>query len=396
VGLAKGNAGGISTGLKALCTPFIGTVPDAVCDDLIVVQYRRLHSILPLLCLIIAAMTVAMTIAVMGDLPWWQQLAPPLLIGGSCLVLLLTHRRGRPEPGIDHAKRALCGATMLAVPLGLVAGAWTVNAFTETETYYCMMAPVMIALGALVAANGLISAPRAAIGAMAATLTPVVAKMLMFDNMGIRTMAFVLMLVTLLQGGVVISRFRETVHTLMLQHELNRIAESDSLTGLDNRLAFMRKLSARIEARRPVLLALADLDGFKAANDSHGHHAGDEILAGVASRMVAVAPSAISVARLGGDEFALLFDAATDADQLARELRAVRSTVAMPYVVGGAVITISTCVGTATSAEAGCDVAALMQAADRQLYAEKRSRQERHDLHAVGAPLAGERRRWRD
>ena len=53
-------------------------------------------------------------------------------------------------------------------------------------------------------------------------------------------MAAMLVLVTAMQAGVVLAKFRETVAMLVLQHELNRLAATDTMTGLDNRLAFMR------------------------------------------------------------------------------------------------------------------------------------------------------------
>ena len=284
-------------------------------------------------------------------------------------------------------------ATLVAAPLGFLAGMWCVSAIAWTD----MVAPVLVALSVLVAANCLSSAPRAAILAMAATLTPVIARMLVNDSLGIRAMALMLALLALIQAGVVVGRFRETVRALVLQHELGRLAESDSLTGLDNRLAFIRKITARIDAGLPVVLGIADLDGFKHANDTHGHYAGDAILAGVAQRMRAVSPSALSVARLGGDEFALVFDGDCARDQIEHEIAAIRSTVAMPHVVGNALIRVSTCIGLSNSAISGLDLAALMQDADRALYAEKAARQpDTAADRAMASATISERRRWRE
>lgn len=87
--------------------------------------------------------------------------------------------------------------------------------------------------------------------------------------------------------------------------ELRRTAETDPLTGLPNRtLLFVRVAEAL--AAGPVAVALIDLNGFKAVNDSLGHAAGDELLVEVALRLDAAVPDGWTVARLGGDEFAVV------------------------------------------------------------------------------------------
>ncbi len=328
---------------------------------------------LPVMCLIIAANALAMTVAVWGDLPLWQQVAPPLIIIGSCLTVLMLRRRWAHTDDVETAYRGLRDSLLIAVPLGLVAGLWSVNAFTETEKYYCMVAPVFIGIAALVTASCLVSVPRAAIGGMAAAVTPIIAKMASYDNLGVRAMAAMMVLVVIMQAALVLGRFRETVRMLSLQYELNRRAESDALTKLDNRLAFMRVLEDRMMSGASVIVALADLNGFKAANDTYGHLAGDEILTGVAMRMTAIAVTAVSVARLGGDEFALLYDMRDDGEQARTEIEAVRRMIAMPFVCGEATIGISTSIGLAASPDDGTDALGLLRVADQRLYAEKRT-----------------------
>ena len=364
-------------------SPFTAPVPEKVRDTLIMLQCERLRAFLPLLCLLVAANAVAMAMAVLGDLPWWQQFAPPTLIIGTCLAVLHHSRSGAAPIEPARGVRYLRSALLVAAALGLVAGLWAVNAFTETEKYYCMVAPVFIGIAALVSATCLLAVPRAAIAAMIATVLPVIIKMSLYDNLGVRAMAVMLLLVTTMQAGVVLGKFQEAVAMLSLQAELDRLAKSDSLTGLANRLALMDKLSVILSTGRPVLVALADLDGFKAANDTYGHLAGDAILVEVAKRMTMLAPTALCVARLGGDEFALLFDIAGGRDQADAEIAGIRVAIPLPFVYEQVLIGVGTSMGVATSPADGRDCLSLLARADVRLYADKVKRKKKQSLRVA-------------
>lgn len=357
--------------LKTLLTP---SVPQALQDQLMVQQADRLRAYTPLLCLVITANAIAMTIAVLGDLPWWQQFMPPALIIGTCIWVFVRTRGQTPIIDPRRAERRLGSATWVAGVLGFVAGLWAVNAFTETEQYYCMVAPVFIGIAALVSATCLHSAPKAALAGMTATVTPVIIKMLSFDNAGVRAMAVMMILVTAMQASVVIAKFRETVSILIVQHELSRLAETDALTGLDNRHAFMRTLRARMKAGARLTLILSDLDGFKNANDTHGHLAGDAILTEVAVRLRKIAPQAISIARLGGDEFAVLLEEHHESPSQDDLVAAMRAAISLPFGYTGQLIVIGASFGTATTVADGGEETALIHAADLRLYADKAAR----------------------
>jgi diguanylate cyclase (GGDEF)-like protein len=84
----------------------------------------------------------------------------------------------------------------------------------------------------------------------------------------------------------------------------------DQLTELPNRQFFRQRLDEELDATNGTdgsfVVMLADLDDFKAVNDSLGHQLGDEFLRRVAERLSAAVPEEATVARLGGDEFAIL------------------------------------------------------------------------------------------
>jgi len=93
--------------------------------------------------------------------------------------------------------------------------------------------------------------------------------------------------------------------------KLTKLAYTDGLTGLANRLKFDLSLSQALAVanRTKTFLALViiDLDGFKGINDNYGHGAGDTVLIEVSKRLTAAVRDSDVVARLGGDEFAVIF-----------------------------------------------------------------------------------------
>jgi diguanylate cyclase (GGDEF)-like protein len=108
-------------------------------------------------------------------------------------------------------------------------------------------------------------------------------------------------------------RLREEAEALELKNaELTVLAHRDPLTGLPNRRSFELALNSAREMSamptRQAVLALFDLDGFKGANDSHGHPHGDACLVAIAEVLETHLPSRKSgVFRLGGDEFAAVW-----------------------------------------------------------------------------------------
>jgi diguanylate cyclase (GGDEF)-like protein len=297
--------------------------------------------------------------------------APGLIIGTCLLAVARMRSRAGKRAGPSAPLRRLRLAARLATALGLCAALWSVNAFSETERFYCMVAPVFLGIGSLVAATCLLAAPRAALAGMIAAVVPITIKMASYDNLGVRAMAVMLVPMTVMQGGVVLGKFRETANLLASRHALHQAATSDALTGLANRRAFMPELERALAAGRPVLLALIDLDGFKPVNDRHGHQAGDALLIEVAARMRAVCPRALALARLGGDEFVVLLDAACGPEMPRATIEALRHAIALPFGWEGQVLGVRASIGAALNPADGTDATTLLVEADTRLYADK-------------------------
>ncbi|MFO1071815.1 MAG: diguanylate cyclase [Geminicoccaceae bacterium] len=174
------------------------------------------------------------------------------------------------------------------------------------------------------------------------------------------------------------------------QAQLVHLATHDSLTELPNRrllhglLQREHRRAARGHGRFALLLA--DLDGFKRINDTHGHAAGDAVLAEVARRLRATVRAGDVVARLGGDEFAILVGEPSDAQDLAALMRRLEAAITAPMTLQGRTLQVGVSLGSARFAtedgDAGPEM--LLERADRALYAVKA----RHQPPAARAEAA--------
>ncbi|HEY5143837.1 MAG TPA: EAL domain-containing protein [Solirubrobacteraceae bacterium] len=156
-----------------------------------------------------------------------------------------------------------------------------------------------------------------------------------------------------------------------------RLAMTDALTGLPNRVRFRKRVEHAIatshRAGEVVAVMLIDVDRFKEVNDTLGHHVGDEVLRQVAARLRETLREGDTVARLGGDEFAILLDPVASgeaADAIAGKLR---EAVARPVEVAGIHFPLSASIGIALHPAHGDDVDVLMRRADVAMYQAKHS-----------------------
>jgi diguanylate cyclase (GGDEF)-like protein len=154
-----------------------------------------------------------------------------------------------------------------------------------------------------------------------------------------------------------------------------REARIDALTRSRNRKAFDEDL-ASLHGAHPesVFLAMIDIDGLKAVNDSLGHAVGDRLLVSFAEALTSRLRAVDHVYRIGGDEFAVLL---TDGnDGTTRSLKE-RVAAAVVDVQGHGFTSIGASVGCARASEVAADLGALLTLADERMYEEKRSRKAR-------------------
>ncbi len=160
-----------------------------------------------------------------------------------------------------------------------------------------------------------------------------------------------------------------------LMREKERMAVRDGLTDVFNRgyleLALERTVKDVHRNGGDVSILFVDVDGMKDVNDTHGHHAGDELLIELAHLLRDSCRETDVVARYGGDEFVVLMPATGAAGAAAVE-RKVEAAIAARNAAATAPPHLSASTGTHSATAEGVDT--LLQEADRRMYAVKRAR----------------------
>ena len=172
-------------------------------------------------------------------------------------------------------------------------------------------------------------------------------------------------------------KWRQIQQSKASHEELEKLASFDSLTGLCNRRAILRRLDEQINyARRykeELCLLMLDIDHFKKVNDQYGHLVGDEVLARVATLTQQSIRDVDVAGRYGGEEFIIILPKTNLPSALAVAER-VRETIETDEIKDseGNVFHITVSLG-ASSYRQGKDKHSLISCADEALYKAKES-----------------------
>jgi diguanylate cyclase (GGDEF)-like protein/PAS domain S-box-containing protein len=176
---------------------------------------------------------------------------------------------------------------------------------------------------------------------------------------------------------------RDVTESHLALQALERLATSDSLTGLPNRSALQQALEKALAADDIGALLLLDLDHFRYVNDSFGYPAGDQMLVGIASVLREVATETRGrLYRLSADEFGLLIPGAlrAQATQAAdASLEAVRR-YRLAVRTRRRVWSVTASIGIALFPFHGNDVPGLLSSADIAMFQAKELGRNRHVL----------------
>ncbi len=170
---------------------------------------------------------------------------------------------------------------------------------------------------------------------------------------------------------------RQILERHRAEQTIRQLAYFDELTGLPNRANFCGLLAEAIKScegdHRRFAIALLDLDGLKAVNDTMGHDAGDRLLHLVGKRLEETMRDGDVAARMGGDEFLFIFSEIGDSADIGLIGQRLLKAFWEPFSVYGREIQVTASVGGAVYPEDGGDEVTLMKQADIAMYGAKNS-----------------------
>lgn len=173
-----------------------------------------------------------------------------------------------------------------------------------------------------------------------------------------------------------VSVFSDVTEEQLHKQELRYQAYHDPLTGLPNRALFYERLGqAIVRARRSknkLALLFIDLNGFKDINDSYGHHVGDLLLQGVATRIVISLREDDTVARLGGDEFTVILENLNGENAVETATNRIIAGMNEAFDLDGKPIRATLALGVAIHEDFEEDSATLIRRADSAMYRAKK------------------------
>jgi len=177
------------------------------------------------------------------------------------------------------------------------------------------------------------------------------------------------------------------------QAELARQATHDALTGLPNRVLFVRKTTEALERSKTthasVGVLFIDLDKLKHVNDTIGHAVGDQLIVTIAKRLAAATRPSDLVARISGDEFVVLCEGLLDEHVALDVAERIRTAITGSLVLQGVEIEAGASVGVAMSTpellatQSPADAAVtLLRSADTAMYKAKQRGRGRSELYS--------------
>lgn len=156
---------------------------------------------------------------------------------------------------------------------------------------------------------------------------------------------------------------------------IEKLAYSDALTGLYNRMAFFKFankiLSDKHGVNKKHAIIFIDLDGFKSINDTLGHDYGDLLLKAVADQLSTLINDDDILARNGGDEFVILRNQIPSMEDLETFLFNMVSIASHPFVLEDETVHITLSAGVALFPQNGLSLGELMKNADLAMYTSK-------------------------
>ncbi|MEI7603699.1 MAG: PAS domain S-box protein [bacterium] len=169
--------------------------------------------------------------------------------------------------------------------------------------------------------------------------------------------------------------FRDISERKAYESKIEKLAYTDQLTGLSNRLYFREQLEKELESdlnnNYKTAILFLDLNRFKTINDSLGHRAGDGLIKSMGQRLVDILDKKDTISRLGGDEFTIIIPKVKKIDEVISVINSIIKTFEIPFNIENREIYMTTSLGVSISPDHGTSAEKLIMNADSAMYEAK-------------------------
>lgn len=170
----------------------------------------------------------------------------------------------------------------------------------------------------------------------------------------------------------VLSRVMLIAQDIGQKHELEKLANTDALTGLYNERYLSERLKRNGKLRKKFAMFYLDLDRFKPVNDTYGHDMGDRLLKAVSRRLCKCIRKTDYAFRIGGDEFSLIIEEGNINDEFCEMMvRRIKSAIDRPFDIEGCLLSVDTSCGYAIYPEHSQKIEEIRIMADHRMYEDK-------------------------
>ncbi len=172
--------------------------------------------------------------------------------------------------------------------------------------------------------------------------------------------------------GSILSKVMLIAQDIGQKHELEKLANTDALTGFYNERYLSERLKRNGKLRKKFAMFYLDLDRFKPVNDTYGHDMGDRLLKAVSRRLCKCIRKTDYAFRIGGDEFSLIIEEGNINDEFCEMMvRRIKRVIDRPFNIEGRLLSVDTSCGYAIYPEHSQKIDEIRIMADHRMYEDK-------------------------
>lgn len=172
--------------------------------------------------------------------------------------------------------------------------------------------------------------------------------------------------------GSILSKVMLIAQDIGQKHELEKLANTDALTGLYNERYLSERLKRNGKLRKKFAMFYLDLDRFKPVNDTYGHDMGDRLLKAVSRRLCKCIRKTDYAFRIGGDEISLIIEEGNINDEFCEMMvRRIKRVIDRPFNIEGRLLSVDTSCGYAIYPEHSQKIDEIRIMADHRMYEDK-------------------------